>query len=59
MRFQIGKLLRTLRICWCVLMARTFGEYGHSGWNGHSEYAQYRWRGRWWKIPTFNFPPYL
>ncbi len=53
LRFQSRKLLRTLRICYCTLMARTFGRYDHSGHDGGSEYAQYQWRGASWRIPTF------
>lgn len=59
MRFHFGKLFRTVRICGCILMARTFGYYVHSGFDGVNEYAQYRWRGREWRIPTFHFNPYL
>jgi hypothetical protein len=33
-------------------MARMFGEYHHSGWNGQVEFARYRWRGEEWLIPT-------
>ncbi len=51
--FQSRKLRRTLRICYCTLMARTFGRYDHSGHDGVSEYAQYQWRGASWRIPTF------
>lgn len=44
-RFQAVKFVRTLGICGRALMARTFGEYIHSGWNGQCDYARYRWRG--------------
>jgi hypothetical protein len=46
------KFANTLRLCASLLMARTFGRYLHSGWNGDVEYARYEWRGREWVIPT-------
>lgn len=46
------KLLSTLRIAATLTLARTFGDYQHSGWNGEYEYSTYRWRGRLWVIPT-------
>lgn len=46
------KLFRTIRILSCLFMARMFGEYRHSGFNGDFEYARYAWRGREWIIPT-------
>lgn len=57
MRHAIRKFFSTLRICGCLIMARTFGTYVHSGWDGVNEYAQYRWRGQEWRIPTFRFYP--
>lgn len=48
----LRKLLRTLSILSKLGMARMFGEYVHSGWNGQCEYARYRWRGKEWIIPT-------
>lgn len=46
------KLFSTLKICTTLFMARTFGEYKHSGWNGEFEYARYIWKGEDWIIPT-------
>lgn len=48
----IRKLLRTIRVMSCLGMARMFGEYRHSGWNGEFNYARYVWRGKEWIIPT-------
>jgi hypothetical protein len=45
------KLFGTIRICACLFMARTFGEYLHSGWDGTVEYHRYAWRGEEWIIP--------
>lgn len=50
--FHFWKFLRTLRILWCLGCARTFGEYVHSGWDGFTHSARYKWRGREWIIPT-------
>lgn len=41
----------TLKIAFTLIMARTFGRYVSSGWNGHCEYARYEWRGREWMFP--------
>ena len=46
------KLLSTIRIAGTLAMARTFGRYEHSGWNGEFSYARYRFAGRSWVIPT-------
>lgn len=48
----MAKLLNTLRICACLFMARTFGRYQHSGWDGTLHYHRYEWRGREWIIPA-------
>lgn len=48
----LPKLRNTLRIVMTLAMARTFGRYRHSGWNGINSYACYAWRGREWSIPT-------
>lgn len=48
----IFKLGRTIRVLSILFMARMFGEYIHSGWNGEFDYARYRWRGNEWIIPT-------
>lgn len=52
MMHTMRKLGSTLRILANLGMARTFGEYQCSGWNGEFDYAQYKWRGRTWVIPT-------
>jgi len=52
MMFALRKLCGTIRILARLGMARTFGEYIHSGWNGEISYARYRWRGREWIVPT-------
>ena len=49
------KLLSTLRILFTLGMARTFGHYRHSEWNGELDYAIYEWRGKMWAIPTGPF----
>jgi hypothetical protein len=41
----------TLKIAFTLIMARTFGRYIHSGWNGEFEYAKYEWRGHEWCVP--------
>lgn len=46
------KLLNTLRILVCLGLARMFGEYQHSGWNGDCNFARYRWCGKEWIVPT-------
>ena len=46
MRHAIKKFRSTLGICARIIMARTFGQYVHSGWNGQNDYARYRWRDR-------------
>ena len=48
---MISKFWHTLRLAGCMIMARTFGEYVNSGWNGDVDFAVYRWRGRCWFIP--------
>lgn len=52
MKHFIRKLASTVRILTCLGMARTFGQYQHSGWDGDINYARYSWRGREWIIPT-------
>jgi hypothetical protein len=47
----MGKLRSTIRITASIFMARTFGQYLHSGWDGKIDYAKYRWRGQEWIIP--------
>lgn len=46
------KLLHTIRIAATLTLARTFGTYEHSVWNGEFNYARYAWRGKSWAIPT-------
>jgi hypothetical protein len=53
------KLFDTIRICACLFMARTFGEYLHSGWDGAVEYHRYAWRGKEWSIPKGPAEPGL
>lgn len=48
----MGKLASTIKICACLFMARTFGEYLYSGWDGVVDYHRYAWRGREWIIPA-------
>lgn len=52
MRHFFHKLFGTIHILSCLALARTFGEYRHSGWNGEFNYARYTWRGKQWIIPT-------
>jgi hypothetical protein len=46
------KLINTIKICATLFLARTFGEYRHSGWTLEHEYARYRWKGEDWIFPT-------
>lgn len=49
---QFEKFLQTLRICWCLMMARTFGNYNYNhGGPGQLYSARYTWRGRLYDIP--------
>lgn len=51
--FRLRKLIKTLRMCYCMAMAQTFGEYQHSvGGYASPDYAVYKWRGKTWAIPT-------
>ena len=45
------KLWHTLKLASCMVMARMFGEYQNSGWDGNVDFAIYHWRGRSWFIP--------
>ena len=45
------KFWNTLKLAGCMIMARTFGQYMHSRWNGEVNGAVYTWRGRCWFIP--------
>ena len=52
MKHSLKKLRSTCRIVYCLFMARTFGEYRHSGWTDGFSYALYTRRGQSWVIPT-------
>lgn len=54
MKHFIRKLAGTVRILACLGLARTFGQYEHTVWDGFS-YARYRWRGHTWAVPTTPF----
>jgi len=47
----MSKLWHTLKMCACMAMARTYGEYINSGWDGQCDFSVYLWRGRYWFIP--------
>ncbi len=49
---RLRKALSTVRLMMSMGLARTFGEYVNSGWNGDFEYHRYRWRGEEWVIPS-------
>lgn len=48
----LKKLYKTICITANLAMARTFGKYVYSGWDGDTAYARYTWRGKDWKITT-------
>ena len=48
------KFFHTLRVCAGIIMARTFGTYLHSGWDGDRDFCIYEWRGRKYYIPTIS-----
>lgn len=50
--FAARKLPKTIAISANIFLARTFGEYVHSVWNGDFHYAVYQWRGERWVVPT-------
>lgn len=53
MSFRVGmKFFSTVKILFTLGMARTFGEYEHSAWNGEFDYARYRWLGKSYAFPT-------
>ena len=52
MTHALRKFASTFRILATLAMARTFGRYERTVWNGELQYARYRWRGRSWAIPT-------
>lgn len=52
MAHWLHKFRGTVAILTKLGMARMFGQYEHSAWNGEISYARYRWRGETWIIPT-------
>jgi len=48
----MAKLISTTKICVTLFLARTFGRYEHSAWDGQRDYALYTWRGKTWAFPT-------
>lgn len=49
----IPKVIGTLRLCYCMFMARMFGEYQHTIWGmGFGTVHEYEWRGETWLIPA-------
>lgn len=50
------KIANTIKICVTLFMARTFGRYVHSVWDGELDYAKYAWRGKTWAFPTAPQP---
>lgn len=48
----LRKLASTARIVATLAMARTFGTYEITVFDGELTYAKYRWRGQTWAIPT-------
>lgn len=50
--FHIKKAWQTFKICKTLFMARTFGEYLYSGYDGGCTYARYRYDGLVYEIPT-------
>lgn len=48
----MSKLASTIRLCTTLFLARTFGTYEHSIWNGQFEYHRYTWRGQSWVFPA-------
>ncbi len=52
LQFHLNKLRGTIGLLANLLMARTFGTYQHTVRGGSFSYAEYRWRGQSWAIPT-------
>lgn len=46
------KFTNTLGIAARIVLARTFGQYVHSGWDGTRDYCKYKWREQVFLIPT-------
>lgn len=53
----LRKLTSTARVVATLFMARTFGSYEHTVFDGGMEYARYRWRGETWAFPTAPMEP--
>jgi hypothetical protein len=52
------KFLATLRIAYCLIMARTFGHYLFShGGPEQPTIAVYHWHGRTWWVPVEDVRP--
>lgn len=49
------KFFKTVRIVFVLLMARTFGSYKFSGWNGHCHYCVYEFWGKVWFVPLSDY----
>lgn len=45
------KLRSTIATCAALFMARMFGRYEHTVYDGSFEYHRYRWRGEVWAFP--------
>jgi hypothetical protein len=50
--FFTNKLTSTIKLGFTLMLARTFGYYLYSTWNGGFEYAIYKYRGKTWAFPT-------
>ena len=53
----LRKLRSTLSILATLFMARTFGRYEHTVFDGDMEYARYTWRGEVWAFPRTAMEP--
>jgi hypothetical protein len=51
-RHTLKKLCSTLRIATTLILARTFGHYEHSEFNGEFNLAKYKYHGKYWAFPT-------
>ena len=55
---KLKRLLKTLRLCYKVFVARTYGEYLHTVHTTVAdecyEYALYRYRGEHYSIPSVS-----
>ena len=50
--FHFRKFVSSVCICSTLLLARTFGRYVHTIFDGRLTYAEYEWRGQRYAIPT-------